>query len=692
MTSQKMHEAIEFHRSGNLAEAQRRYRAILKSEPRNFDCLYRLGILMAQASKFDQAVKWFKKALEVQPDFAEGHFNLGTLYGELGDFALAAASLERAIALDPDYAEAHHNLGNALDELGREEAALAAFDRVIDLAPTLVSAHFNRGNLLNKLRRFDAAIESYRRVLALDSDHVQTLYNCANALSELRRFPEAAEMFTRAIAIKPDYVDARFNLADVQVRLNQWDDAKDSYARVVEIDPDYEFGLGGGLWVAVNCCDWDAVEKYTPAIIEKVRAGDPVIEPFSFLAVSESPEDQLSCAQTWIRTKFPPSSSPIWRGERYRHDKIRIAYVSADFHHHPMAFLMSGVFEQHDRDAFEITAIALDPHEPSLQRKRLENAFDRFVVADQMSDREVAQKIRELEIDIAIDRKGLTYESRPAIFAHRPSPIQVNYLAYPGTMGASYIDYIIADRHVIPEGDEKFYGEEVVRLPDTYQANDARRPIGDATPSRAAVGLPQTGFVFCSFNNSYKITRQIFEIWMELLHEVDGSVLWLHEKNEPMVRNLKTAAECQGIAPTRLVFAGSLENPYHLARLRLADLSLDTPIYGAHTTASDSLFAGVPIICCPGGTFAGRVTTSLLHAIGLPELIVETPDDYRALAMRIAREPAFLAGLKAKLAKNLRTEALFDTERFTRHLETAYKTMWERHQRGQPPQAFDVGT
>jgi predicted O-linked N-acetylglucosamine transferase (SPINDLY family) len=381
----------------------------------------------------------------------------------------------------------------------------------------------------------------------------------------------------------------------------------------------------------------------------------------------------------------------LWRGERYSHDRIRIAYVSADFRLHPVATLAAGVFEHHDRSRFETIAISLGLDDGSSMRQRLEQAFNRFIDVRNRSDAEIAKLLHEMEIDIAVDMMGFTESALTAMFARRPAGLQVNYLGYPGTMGAPYIDYILADRTVIPEAQWSCYEEKIAYLPHCYLPNDATRAIAASAPSRAQAGLPDSGFVFCSFSNLYKITPEMFGIWMRLLASVEGSVLWLSQANPAALRNLKREAEARSVAAERILFAPFVAAPEeHLARLSLADLFLDTLPYNAHATACDALWAGVPLVTLMSGSFAGRVGASLLSAAGLPELIAQTPAEYEAIALSLARNASALAAVRAKLARNRKTQALFDTARFTRNLETAFTMMWERHQSGEPPASFAV--
>jgi protein O-GlcNAc transferase len=399
---------------------------------------------------------------------------------------------------------------------------------------------------------------------------------------------------------------------------------------------------------------------------------------------------QLQCAENFVGEKFRLQPEPIWTGAIWRCEKLRIAYLSADFHLHATTHLIAELFELHDRSRFEVIAISFGLEDGSDMRNRIITTFDRFIDVRRMSDRAVARLLHDLRIDIAIDLKGHTKDSRTGILAHRPAPIQVSYLGYPGTMGAAFIDNIIADKVVAPFEHQAFYTEKIVHLPDTYQVNDTKRIIATRTPSRQQAGLPDQGFVFCCFNQNWKITPDLFDVWMRLLHTVDGSVLWLLGDHEVTAQNLRKAANDRGIDPVRLVFAGRLPSEDHLARHRLADLFLDTLPCNAHTTASDALWAGVPVITQLGNAFAGRVAASLLNAIGLPELVTHGAEDYEKLAFQLAINPSLLEGYRSRLTTNRQTHTLFDTDRFRRHIEQAYLRMWEIWQRDEQPKSFAV--
>jgi predicted O-linked N-acetylglucosamine transferase (SPINDLY family) len=399
---------------------------------------------------------------------------------------------------------------------------------------------------------------------------------------------------------------------------------------------------------------------------------------------------QLQCARKYIENQVPSLPRPLQTGVRWRHGKLRVAYLSADLHRHATTFLMAELFERHDRSRFEIIGVSFGMDDRSEIRKRLVAAFDQFHDVRRRTDEEIARLVHELQSDIAVNLKGYTQDARPNILAHRPAPIQVSFLGYPGTMGASFIDYIIADQVVAPFEHEQFYTEKIIHLPDCYQVNDSKRKISKRTPTRREIGLPERGFVFCCFNNNWKITPEVFDVWMYLLRQVEGSVLWLLRDNASAETNLRNEARARGIDPSRLIFAGRLPMEEHLARHRLADLFLDTLPYNAHTTASDALWTGLPVLTCMGKSFAGRVAGSLLHAVGLPELVTSDLGAYQALALKLVTEPDVLTSMRKKLEENRLTAPLFDTDRFRQNIESAYTQMWEIWQRGEALHSFAV--
>jgi predicted O-linked N-acetylglucosamine transferase (SPINDLY family) len=751
--------AVRAHQGGNLPEAARLCREVLKTNPKQFHALYLLGIVYSQLGQAQEAERLIGEAVKVNPRSPDAFYNRGCMLQRLNRFDEAILCFDKAIALAPDYldalanravslsilhrfddalpafekalkvgpnlaplwieyantlrdsgrsaealagydksltlrrqsAEAWQNRGLALLMLHRAEEALADFDRALGLAPESVAALNGRGNALAELRRYQDALVPFARALALEPDNAVALVGRGNVLLQLRRHEEACADYDKVLKTRTDLVEPLINRGSALFQLKRTAEAARDYKKALRLDPKIPYARGNLVLYKLHGADWATLSSDLKEISAKAREGKPVIVPFAHVALSNSPEEQLQVARVWMSDKHPAAKRPLWRGERYRHDRIRIAYLSADFHAHATAHLMVGVFESHDRKRFEITAISYGPDDNSEMRARLSRAFDRFVDVRTRSDAETASQLREMEIDIAIDLKGLTREARPGILGFRAAPVQAQYLGYPSTMGASYVDYVLADRIVIPDEHRRFFAEAVAYLPDSYQCNDATRPIAARMPGRSEVGLPEAGFVFCCFNNSYKILPDVFDIWMRLLQRIEGSVLWLLEDNATAVANFRREAQARGVEPTRLVFATRAGAAEHLARQRLASLFLDTLPYGAHTTASDALWADLPVLTCLGSTFAGRVGASLLKAVGLPELVTNSLAEYESTALRLARGPAELRAIRMKLAANRDSATLFDTERFTRHLETALQTMHERQQRGEPPQGFAVG-
>ncbi len=610
---------------------------------------------------------------------------------QAGDLAGAAQLYDAILRASPRHFQALYLLGFIHFQRGQFAQAEQLIGDAIAINPHSPDAFYNRGCALQGLQRHDEAFRCFDRAVALKSDYDEAWTNRGVALLALRRHAEALASFGRALALKPRDREALSNRGTTLFEVKRYEEAGADYEALLSLDPDFPYARGNAVLCRAYCCDWRSLKEDRARLHADVQKGRPALSPHASTLILDSPQDQLLSARTWVEARCPPVSRPLWRGEQYRHDKIRLAYLSADFYSHATAFLTAGLFECHDRKRFETIAVSFGPDDKSRMRARLNRAFDRFLDVREKSDSEVAGLLKDMEIDIAVDLKGFTQDARPSILAFRPAPIQLNYLGHPGTMGAPYIDYIVADRMIIPAGQEIYYSEKIVYLPDSYQANDKERRIAPRTPSRREAGLPETGFVFCSFNSAYKITPEMFDVWMRLLKGVEGSVVWLLDDNPAAVRNLRREAEARGVASSRLIFASRKDLENHLARQSLADLFLDTLPCNAHTTASDALWAGLPVLTCIGATFAGRVAASLLSAIGLPELITDSLQAYEARALALALEPSELAAVKAKLLKNRSSASLFDTARFARNLETAYISMLERHQRGHPPECFAVG-
>jgi protein O-GlcNAc transferase len=650
--------AVVLHEQNRLDEAEGLYRAILKEDPADIGSLHNLGILHIQQGKYHDAIELVREILRHQPDLAVAHYSLGVALRHLGRLEEAEVCCREALRLAPDYVEAHNTLADTLTALGRYGEAEACCRAALRLKPEYAEAHYNLGTALMSLRRPAEAERSYREALLLKPENPAAFHNLGNALMHQGKLGEASAAFGRAAALNPNNADALANWFHLKQRICDWSDYPESEAR-------FRNGLAA--------------------------AASPNVA-FRLLGTGAPAEEQLACARR-IAAKFavPKAdllSSSLPTSPRAR---IRIGYLSSDFQALPTAFLSVGIFEHHDRGRFDIIGYSAYPDDGSAIRQRLAQAFDRFVDVSGLSDARAAQVIHADGLDVLVGLDGLTPYARPKILAYRPAPIQLNYLGYTGTIGADFIDYIIVDRFVVAPEQQPFFAERLVHLPDCYQCNDDKREISPATPSRAACGLPERAFVFCCFNDSYKITPGFFDIWMRLLRAVPGSVIWLGARQTIVKASLAREAAARSIAPERLVFAERLPLlSEHLARHRVADLFLDTLPFNAHTTASDALWAGLPVLTCAGTTFAGRVAGSLLQAIGLAELVTTSLEEYEALALRLVREPELLARLRARLAENRLSFPLFDTARSTRALEAAYERMCAIRKAGRVPTAFSV--
>ena len=693
--SERLDQGVVLHKQGRIEEAVAIYHEILSKAPDYAEALHVLGLASYHTGQYDRALGFINRALKLEPDNAQYLSNLGTVYDAKGQPKEALSAYQKAVKLQTDDAVAHFNIGVVLDTLGEVQKAIDAFTKAIELAPGFAEASFNLAEMHRKKGDTETAEVFYRKSIQADSRFAEPYINLGPILKESGRLAEAIEVEEKALKLKPNSDGAAANL--------------------------YRF--------CQLACDWPRLAVLDPlldrATDEALEAGAlPVESPLISIYRQAYPERNLAIAGAWsrsisakvmsptdqLRESIPIETSKFIRDYpssdvNYRHasgidrdhetevradDRIRLGYVSANFHDHAVAHLMAELFEIHDRKRFEVFGFDYGPNDDSPIRLRLEQAFDHFVDVRELNDAEAAQKMADLEIDIAVDLMGYTGDSRPAILAHRPAPVQVNYLGYPGTMGAEFIDYILVDPFVVPAEQQPYFTEKLVHLPDCYQVNDSKRPIAPVTPLRAACGLPEEGFVFCCFNNNYKITATIFDIWMRLLQGVAGSVLWLLRDNEVAERNLRNEAQARDVEPERLIFAPRVKAPAHLARHRVADLFLDTLQYNAHTTASDALWAGLPVLTCPGRTFAGRVAGSLLRASGLPELVTNSLGDYESLALKLASNPEQLHRLRNNLAANRATAPLFDTDRFRQHIEAAYENMWRIRGIGQAPRAFVV--
>jgi protein O-GlcNAc transferase len=675
-----------------LDEAIVAYDRALALKPDLAEIYYERGKTLRNLRRFDEAIANCDRALALKPNFPEALFERGLALEELEDFEPALQSYDQTLAARPAYTEAHYNRGNTLRQLKRFEEALESYDRALAIRPDFAEALNNRGITLEVLKRLAAALESYDRALAVRPDFAEALNNRGNNLEQMKRLDEAVESYYRAIAVKPDLAEAHYNLGTAlrfQGRLNE---AIASFERAAALRPHY--GVVEWFDAKQNICDWSDYCEAEARVRDAIKAEPSPAAPLLLLGISSMREEQRDCARR-VAAKMAVHVSDVLARPQPRPDaRIRLGYLSHDFRQHAGAVLVAPLIERHDRRQFEVVGYSYGPDDGSAMRVRFITAFDRFVDIAGVSHRQAAQLIHADGIDILVDLTGFQGHGRndnlSHILAYRPAPIQVNYFGYPGTMGAEFVDYIIVDRFIAPMEHQPFYTERLVQLPNCYQPNDTAREIAQPLPTRAECGLTEAGFVFCCFNSSHKIVPPVFDVWMRLLRAVPGSVLWLIARSGLAKDNLRWEAVRRGIAAERLAFTSPAPMPQYLARLAVADLFLDTLPYGAHTTASDALWAGLPLLTCAGTTFAGRVAGSLLRVVGLEELVTTSLDDYEALALELATRPGELSRLRQKLAYNRWTMPLFDIARFTRAIEAAYTRMWGTWRTGQSPTGFSL--
>jgi protein O-GlcNAc transferase len=664
---------------GRLDEAIAMYQRALVLKPDYADARLNLGNALKDGGRIDEAISAYERAIRLRPRHSESYKNLGNALREQGKLEEATAAYRRAIELDAGNADAYNNLGATLRDRGQVGEAVAAYRKSIELKPDNPDALSNLGITLRDQNLLGDAVAAHRRAIALKPDNAAAHNNLGVALSAQGELEPAAEAYRRAIELKPDYAEAWNNLGNVLQDCGRLEEAIAAYRSAVECNPDYPEAFGQFVHQRQHACDWTDFDAGQERLLELVRHGKSAVPPFLLLASAASAADQLLCARKWAAGLRSKVQGAFDHPRRTAGGKIRLGYLSADFHQHATAYLMAELFERHDRAQFDLIGYSYGPDDGSEMRARLVRAFDRMVDVRSMPHEEAARRIHDDRVDVLVDLKGYTMHARTEILALRPAPVQVSYLGFPGTTGAEFIDCLIADRFIVPAQAQPFYSERVEYLPDCYQPNDTRRAIAERTPTRSECLLPDAGFVFCCFNNSYKIAPAIFDVWMRLLAAVPGSVLWLLEANAPARGNLRREAGARGVDPARLVFAPRKPLAEHLARHRQADLFLDTLPCNAHTTASDALWAGLPVLTCAGETFASRVAGSLLQAVGLPELVTASLRQYEALALALAREPRRLDELKEKLARQRLSAPLFDIAALTRNLEAAYVRIWARH-------------
>ena len=712
--TQRINELLEKKQTN---EAMMQCDALLRANPHNALAYYLKGLTLRKHGDLQAAKSSFESALQVDANYVDAHFALGNLLRAMGDMNAAAQAYLKTIALDINHEKAHFNLGLVYHKSGNLKKALNCYDEALEINPSYSDALNNKGSVLKALGNFQGAYKCYSDAATIQPS-ASIYYNIGLVLQMLKRpvdaaeayicavkhqpdyseawtalglafhqskhFSQAVDAYKKSLSLKPDNHDVWNGLGITYKKMNMLEPAIECFARAVTIKPDFSDALGSLVQNKLHACDWRQIDEVFSAVEASIKQRGKLV-PFNILATPLSAEIQKQCAEQYTAHHFPQMNALTGTHTRYKHPKIRIGYFSADLHNHATAYLMADLFERHDRNRFEIIGFSFGSESRDEMALRVRQAFDAFYDVGNMTDKEIAQLATAKEIDIAVDLKGYTRGARPGIFAYMPAPVQVSYLGYPGTLGAPYIQYLIADRVLIPNDERVHYSEKIAYMPDTYQVNAKRKVLAAHATSRSDHGIPEHAFVFCCFNNNYKITPDVFDIWLRLLREVEDAVLWLFEANPSATVNLKSRAQAEGIAPERLIFAKKVSQEMHLARYYHADLVLDTFHYNAHTTTSDALWVGCPVLTYLGKTFPGRVAGSILLAFGLPELITASPDAYFDLAKQLALDADKLRTIRQKVAAHRDTQALFDIDRYTSHIEQLYQQMHQRHQDGLPP-------
>jgi len=724
---------ISLREQNRHAEAEIVLREALVLRPNQPALLLELANALSGLGERGAATQTLQQAITADPTYALAHYNLANIFRESDRLNEAVSAYEEAIRHRPDYAEAYYNLGITLQRMRESHRAIAAYQRAAELRPGHAGTFFNLGNELRTLGRTDEAITAYRQALAVKPDYAEAYYNLGNLLRYSAGPDEAAAAYRACLKIKPDYGSALINLGRIlraQAKFSEAEQlyldalhrdpnslllherlaevlrdqgksagARLVYERMLALQPDYAEALAGLIHLKASQCDWrdrDAdFERLMQVTRRQIAAGErTALSSFAALSRPLTPDVHLAIGRTWAaeteRLCVEEKARLHFVFDGRHKDRIHVAYVSSDYYNHATSHLIQGLFGLHDRNEFRIFAISHGKNDGSSYRRRIEADSDRFIDVAAMSDRNAAQAIYDAEVDILVDLNGFTQSHRLGISALRPAPVTMTYLGFPGSSGADFFDYAIVDKIVVLPDEERFYSEKLVHLPNCYQVNDREQPIDDAPVKRADLGLPEEGFVYCCFNNNYKIEPFIFDVWMRILKQVSGSVLWLLQLTPEFEANIRREAAERGVDPQRIVFADKIAKAKHLGRHRLADLFLDTRYYTAHTTCTDALWAGLPVLTCPGPTFASRVSASILLAAGLPELIAPGFADYERRAIELAQQPGELRQLRDRLAVNRPTCPLFDTARFARNLERAYRLVWQNYLSRLPPRRFSV--
>jgi protein O-GlcNAc transferase len=684
---------------GLLKKAIFCYRKLLQLRPDSYEAYYNMGIIFQREGRLDEAISSYQKALVLNPGIVEAYNNMGNAYQIQGNSAEAISCYKKAIELKPHYAQAYYNMGNTYYGMATFDEAIFSYEKALKANPSYTEAYHNLGKTYHDMGRFDEAISSYKRALQLNPAYILAYHNLAHIYRAQEDYDSVVSCYQKVLEVEPDSFLAHHNLAVAYREHNKFDEAISYCQKALLIRPDFSDSVSYLVRLFQHTCDWrrigplsqkldDLTKKALdkgqktaePPMLSLRRHADPTIN----LAVARSWSSDISRSVSNSRIHFSFDSRRSYKG------RVTVGYLSSAFNDNVVAHLIHGLFKLHNREKFQIFCYSFGKNDGGYYRSQIERGCDKLVDVSRLNDADAAGCLCEDQVDILVDLTGHTKGNRLGICALRPAPIQVTYLGFLGSTGADFIDYFISDKIVTPNQCAAYYTEKLVYLPHCYQINDHTQMISESSWNRSDFGLPEDGFVFCSFNQPYKIEPVMFGTWMRILSQVPDSILWLLRQNNSAERNLKQEAEARAIDPVRIVFADAMPLKEHLGRLRLADLALDTRIYNGGATTSNALWSGVPVITLQGSHFVSRMTSSSLSAIGLPDLVTGTIEEYEALAIRLARDPEALKSIRRRLAENRLTHPLFDTPRFTFNLEEAYKTMWDTFLAGQKPHQIEI--
>ena len=678
-----------FKNQDMLEEAIEAYHKVVAIKPDYADAYYNIGTVLQQQNKLEESIEAYQKALVIKPDYADVYYNMGIVLQQQNKLEESIEAYQKALVIKPDYADVYYNMGIVLQQQNKLEEAIKACKKALAIKPDDASAYNNMGTILQQKNKLEEAVKAYKKALAIKPDDADAYNKMGIVLKKQNKLEEAIDAYKKSLDIRPDYADVYYNMGIVLQLQNKLEESIEAYNKALKIEHDHEGARVGKLYQSAKICNWGAIEE-DAKLIPELGILEKHVLPFCLLPLEDSPDRHLIRSKIHSNANYPEKPLPPKDRLPKRPKRIRIGYFSSDFREHPVAHLIAKVPELHNRDQFEVFGYSLHGSSSDEMHQRLARSFDCFLYVQDMSDKDISLRARQDKIDIAVDLNGYTQNSRTRIFAYRAAPIQINYLGYPGTLGADFMDYIVADRFLIPDENQKYFNEKPLYLPNTYMPTDDCREISQKPMYRSDMGLPDDAFIFCCFNNNYKISSNEFDIWMRLLTKVENSVLWLRESNQFARINMKKEAQKRKVDPSRLVFADRVPMDEHLARQRLADLFVDTFAFNAHTTAADALWAGLPVVTKIGMGFASRVAGSLLNAVGLTDLVTQTEKDYETLILELATNPTKLAKIKEKLASNRLSQPLFNTELYTKHLENGYHQAYQNYFDGNLPKTVIV--